>query len=428
MKILWLTHLLLPEFALALGRAASPRGGWVPTLARELVDTMNVELAVVTPLNIASTQYKYINGIHYYAVPASKESLDKNRLDNALISNYQNIANNFYPNVVHVHGTEYFEGLITGGGYLVFPTVVSIQGIIEACKEHYYGGISIAQILASRTLRDWLRCDGLVEQKLKWERRTLQERAIFSSNAAFIGRTLWDRAHVRRLNPGARYYHCDEMLRATFYQGMRDYNEVVPYSIFASSAGYPLKGFHVLVKAVALLKDEFPKVRIRTPLAKFINRETGYKKSIKNLRMGGYARYLGKLITKHGVAQNVFPLPTLSEEGMAMEYRRAHVFVLPSLIENSPNSLAEAMMLGTPTISSYVGGVPSMARDEESVLFFPPGDEVVLAEQIRRVFLSRDLAEGLSSCAYERSIVRHNKAKIVKDILEIYREEISILS
>lgn len=98
---------------------------------------------------------------------------------------------------------------------------------------------------------------------------------------------------------------------------------------------------------------------------------------------------------------------------MAKELQSAHVCVLPSLIENSPNSLAESMLVGTPAISSFVGGTPSMVRDEESLLFFPAGDEAVLAEQIRRIFLDDALACKLSEESKRVAIIRHSVSRVV---------------
>jgi glycosyltransferase involved in cell wall biosynthesis len=121
--------------------------------------------------------------------------------------------------------------------------------------------------------------------------------------------------------------------------------------------------------------------------------------------------------------KHIVPFAALDASEMANELQNAHVFALPSLIENSPNSLAESMLIGTPAVASYVGGVPSMARDEESVLFFPPDDEAVLAEQIRRIFLDDGLARRLSEGASAVARARHSKDRIVKDMLAIYAQE-----
>lgn len=425
MKILWLTHFVLPDLAIALGKAPSPRGGWMPALANELIGQTEIELAIATPMHVNTSKELAINRIRYYVIPCHKKALAGGGLDVRLVDNYKKIIDEFEPDIIHVHGTEYFEGLLTGRKHIACPTVISIQGIIDAYRHHYFGGMSLKSVFGSRTLRDWVRRDGLIEQKMRWNCRAVQEREIFSSNTAFIGRTIWDEAHVHRLSPKARYYHCDELLRPSFFEKKWHIENMRPHSIFASSAGYPIKGFHILIKAVALLRNEFPDISVRTPLAKFYNDTGILSRAIKGLRSTGYARYLSNLIRREGLEKNIISLPSLSEDEMANEFSQANVFVLPSFIENSPNSLAEAMLVGTPAISSYVGGVSSMAKDGQSALFFPAGDETVLAEQLRKLFLDNDLAVRLSKEAQGIASARHDKTKIVADMMRVYRREIA---
>jgi glycosyltransferase involved in cell wall biosynthesis len=114
-------------------------------------------------------------------------------------------------------------------------------------------------------------------------------------------------------------------------------------------------------------------------------------------------------------------LGQLTAEKMADELTSANVFVIPSLIENSPNSLAEAMIVGTPTVSSFVGGIPSMVRDNETSLCFPPGDEKVMAERINMIFRDDMLAVRLSEEAQKTAHKRHDRHTIVTTMLIIYR-------
>lgn len=423
MKILWLTNFLMPDHAMALGHTPSPRGGWMPALAEALVDSGQVTLAVATNVPGAIWRQDAINGVRYYTLPCPRGSIHRGRLPVALVKVYQRAVEDFRPDVIHIHGTEYFQGLLTGRGYLKYPTVISIQGLLNACHRHYWGGISFAELLSTRTLRDWVRLDGLFEQRFRMFKRSKVEREIFASNAAFIGRTRWDQAHTRKLNPRARYYHCDELIRHPFYDTQWEIERVDRHTIFVSGASYPLKGFHVLVKAAGILCHEFPDIQIRTPLARFYPEVSGVKRHWKNCRVDGYARYLNNLIRNEGLEKQVVSLSTLTAEDMTNELSKAHAFVLPSLIENSPNSLAEAMLVGTPSVASFVGGVPSMVHDGDSALLFPPGDETVLAEHIRRIFLDDRLAQGLSVRAREVSQRRHSKETIVNDMLDIYMRE-----
>jgi len=424
MRVLWFTHMVLPDLSAALNRPVSPRGGWMPALADALVNQENLELAIATPLDISSPKELDIKGIRYYAIPCRKKSLQRSELNPALIDAYKKVVDKFQPDVIHIHGTEYFEGLLTARQYITCPTVISIQGIIDVCRHHYFGGISLRSVFTMRTLRDWIRCDGLIEQKIKWGYRAIREREIFAGNHAFIGRTRWDKAHVKRLSPKARYYHCDEMLRTPFYHKTWNIDDVNRYSIFASSAGYPIKGFHILIKAVALLRNEFPDIAVKTPLASFCNQSKGLKSIPHRLKSTGYTSYLTGLIAKYSLESNFIPLSAIDGDQMAAEFAQSHVFVLPSLIENSPNSLAEAMLIGTPSVVSYTGGTASMAKDGNSALFFPPGDEAVLAEQLRKIFTDDELAITLSASARQTAIRRHDKKKIVNDTIEIYQKEI----
>jgi len=398
----------------------------MPALAKALVERGDVQLAVATALNIPESRKENIHNINYYALPLPVKPLKPGELPASLIEDFRQVLDDFQPDVIHVHGTEYFEGLLTGRGYLNCPTVISIQGIIDVYQHYYWGDIPFHKLVTSRTLRDWLRFDGLIEQRMKWIKRAKFEREMFIKNSAYIGRTLWDRAHTFRLNPNARYHHCDELLRPPFYNGQWNINGITRHSIFASSAGYPIKGFHILIKAVSLLKREFPDITIRTPLARFYHSDHGLKRFWKDQRSGGYERYLTDLIKIEKLEKHIISFPSLDAQGMVDELQKAHVFALPSLIENSPNSLAEAMLIGTPTTSAFVGGIPDMAKDRESLLFFPSGDEAVLAEQIRRIFLDDNLAHKLSEESKRVAMLRHSEDIIVSKMLEVYKHEISV--
>lgn len=291
MRVLWLTNILMPDLAMALGKTPSPRGGWTVALADALIESGRVELGIATNVPGVVWRKDKIRGAQYYAIPMLKGKVGGRDLPVSLIQDYQHVVEDFQPDVIHIHGTEYYHGLLTGRGHLKCPTVISIQGIIDAYQRHYWGNISLGKLLTTRTLRDWVRMDGLIEQKIKWLRRAKWEREIFATNSAFIGRTVWDRAHTRRLNPKAQYYRCDELIRQPFYDAQWDISKINRHSIFASGASYPIKGFHVLVKAVALLRNEFSNITVRTPLARIYPTLSGLKRFWKNCRSVGYDKY-----------------------------------------------------------------------------------------------------------------------------------------
>jgi len=97
------------------------------------------------------------------------------------------------------------------------------------------------------------------------------------------------------------------------------------------------------------------------------------------------------------------------------------VYAMASIIENSPNTLGEAMMLGMPCVSSYAGGAPGMARDESEALFFRAGDPVTMAHQIKRLFDSDALCARLGEAAHARAAQSHDPEANLQGLLDAYR-------
>ena len=102
--------------------------------------------------------------------------------------------------------------------------------------------------------------------------------------------------------------------------------------------------------------------------------------------------------------------------------RRCNVYVLPSLIENSPNTLGEAMMLGMPCVSAYTGGASEMAKDEEECLFYRANDPKLLAWQIRRVFRDKDKAKAMGENAHRHAMHTHDPIRNREMLIEAYKK------
>jgi glycosyltransferase involved in cell wall biosynthesis len=75
----------------------------------------------------------------------------------------------------------------------------------------------------------------------------------------------------------------------------------------------------------------------------------------------------------------------LDEDSIAELYRSAAVSLNPSLVDNMPNSILEALASGVPVVSTRVGGVPYMVEHDVSALLVPPGDPDAMAEVVLRL-------------------------------------------
>ncbi len=408
MKILWIVNTIFPELAEELNLDKVVYGGWMYGLADALVNNTDIKLSIAT---VHDGEYieKKVNDKNYILIPNKDKSSIKNY--------WKKVKEEQQPNVVHIHGTEYDYGLLymqqNGADQVVF----SIQGLVNVYERYYLAGLSFKEIISNITFRDIVKWDNLYQQKNKFKKRGVQELEYFKLSKHVIGRTDWDKAHAYFNNKNITYHFCNESLRDGFYTATKwNIENCESYTVFLSQAGYPIKGLHQVIKAIAILKKDYPTLKIKIGGANITKSETIKDK----IKLSGYGKYINGLIKKYKLENHIVFLGTLSEEQMIMEYKKAHVFICPSSIENSPNSLGEAQLLGVPTIAAYVGGVPNMVEDGVTGLLYRFEEVEMLVENIRHIFRNNNLAFQLSGNAIEAAGLRHNKLINLKSTIAIY--------
>ena len=107
---------------------------------------------------------------------------------------------------------------------------------------------------------------------------------------------------------------------------------------------------------------------------------------------------------------------------MKKEMLEANVFVSPSTIENSPNSVGEAMLLGVPVVSSGVGGVMDLLKHGVEGFVYQSDAPYMLAYYVGRIFDDINLAIRLGKAAHARANITHDYEKNLRELLEIYNE------
>ena len=135
-----------------------------------------------------------------------------------------------------------------------------------------------------------------------------------------------------------------------------------------------------------------------------------------------YQNYTKTLIRQLGLQEAVHYTGPLNEQAMCEQYLRSSLYVLCSSMENSPNSLGEAMLLGMPCVASDVGGVSSLLTHEREGLLYPAEDENALAEAILALLDDPARARRLGKAAQARARVTHDPEKNAADMLTIYRQ------
>ncbi|MFC4220509.1 glycosyltransferase family 4 protein [Flagellimonas marina] len=416
MKVLWITNTVFPDLAVAIGQKPPVVGGWMYGLAKSLSESKNIKLYVATTRNAVKDDEKTLNNITYFHLLGQKSM---NQYDPSLEAKWRNIADKIKPDIVHIHGTEYAHGLALMNACPKLNYTISIQGLISVYSRYFLANLSPKDLRKSLSLRDVLKGQTLKQEEQEFFKRGKDiELNYLSKVEHVIGRTQWDNAHCKIVNPKVKYHFCNESLRDSFYYAKlwepKDNGAPV---LFLSQASRPLKGLHQVLHAIYLLKDQYPNIQLRIAGGNIVRSE-----SLKQrLSISGYGKYIRGLISKYEIEDQITFTGPLDEEGMINEYVGSDMFICPSSIENSPNSLGEAQLLGVPVIASYVGGVSDMLSHEETGLLYRFEEVEMLAIYIKRLLEDKSLALKLGRNGHEAAKIRHNRQTNLEQLLSIYR-------
>ena len=92
-----------------------------------------------------------------------------------------------------------------------------------------------------------------------------------------------------------------------------------------------------------------------------------------------------------GYEHNLVLLPPLDHKQLYPIIANARLVVLPSLFDNAPNTLLEAMGLGRPVLGTYGTSMDEFIEDGISGFLVKPGDVRALAEKINQTWDRADL-------------------------------------
>lgn len=467
MRVLWVCNIILPVIAEELGMPVSNKEGWLSGLSSRILcgtepvksgstaggtaakdDTRDtgmresstrdagardssmreagekMVLGVCFPISGGMEETKRVRGrlsgerLYYYGF--SEDTVHEERYDAALERQMKEIIADFQPDILHCFGTEFGHTYAAVRAFAAPKrTLIGIQGICAACAEHYLDGVP-EKLWRRYTFRDFVKQDNLMQQREKMRKRGEREAQALALAGHVTGRTQFDRYETQRAAPQALYHSMNETMRAGFYDGAWSYEGCEKHRVFVSQGNYPVKGLHYVLRALPILKKQYPDIRLYVAGDCIVRR--GGAPLMDRLKISSYGAYLKSLIREGGLEDNVFFLGQTDAAGMKEQYLKAHVFLSASTIENSPNSVGEAMLLGVPVVSSKVGGVPDMLTDGREGLLYHADHVNALAMSVTRIFEDRELAERLSAAAVERARKTHDAEENCRRLLEIYRE------
>lgn len=420
MNVLWISNITLPEAQCLLSASKSIKGsgGWMQGAAENFIHYSGVNLYVAS----VSRDVKKLTRLEgekivYYILPFGKGN---NRVNQEYEPLWKQVRDEVNPDIVHLHGTEFSHGVAWIEACGAENVCVSIQGLRHAYYHYSYYGLSRSEIIRSVTLSSLL-FGGIMNAHRDYWRCGEYEKYLLSKVHFILGRTSWDKARTWAINPESKYFFGGETLRKEFYLGKTwSYCDCKPHSIFLSQARSPIKGLHMVLRAMPIVLHFYPDATIRVAGPDITRHNASWKDKIK---ISDYGNIIRKLIKRNRLEKHISFIGPLDASEMCSEYLGCNVFVCPSTIENSPNSLGEAQILGVPVVASYVGGVPDMMKgDEEHLYRF---DEVeMLAKAICDIFAQKDTQPQVMRMK-EEAMRRHNPERNARELLEIYKEIIN---
>ena len=397
LKVLWFSPIPVST------RNGAPNygGGWISSLESAIAVRDGVELGIAF-LHDSAPEWEQHGNVTYYPMRRPHSFLDKtdrffriSRQDRLELELCQRVIDDFKPDVIQVFGTESSFGLLAREPDV--PVVIHLQGLmgpyLNAWVPPGYRMLDYACRGSWNPLKVALGLRAIAFNRHAAER----EHEIMQSCKAFMGRTEWDRAFVSTYAPQAQYFTCWESLRPCFYEPGDWTPPANP--VFVSTVSGPLyKGHDMVLKTARMLKE--------SGLCGFEWQVYG----IDNLRFA--ERKTGIRAADVGVR----PMGVATAEMLREALLHSSVYVHPSYIDNSPNSICEAQVLGVPVVATAVGGVPSLFAPDRLRCLVPANDPLATAARIREALGSPEPFRSDREACLER----HSPSAIVDGLLRIW--------
>ncbi len=412
MRVLWLTN------ASILQGDIDRTGSWLSPLAKTL-KTHGIEIAGIRQGRVSYVVREEKHGVVEWTVPPVRTiHRIRRQIPQQVVIAVQQIIDDFRPDVLHIWGTEGAWGLLTARNQLTgkFVTLLEMQGLMKVIARVYMGGLSISERLEATKLREFMRGHGIILNQALFVNWGYAEEEILQAHRDIAVQTQWLQAQVAAIQPTARWYTNELMLRSAFTEAKPwEWTERQEFLFVSSFPVPPYKGLHLALRALALVKRRYPNVRLRIAGGKLTGQD-------------GYQQWLAKEIKKLGIGDNLIWLGALKSHELVQELQHTGGLILPSYVEAYSVLMREAMYIGTPIIVSYAGALPLSAKHEESALFFPMGDVESCAAQMLRLLESETLSKSLSAHALVVAQARNAPDKILQQQLSNYSQVIEVNS
>lgn len=416
MKLLVLTTLPVSLDTKKYSQKIKSSGGWIGMLVENIRSSSEFTGSAIISVNPSNGEGVISDeGLTCYNLQASTV---RKKPQKVLSKKFQDIIDQVKPDLIDIQGIEFSVGRDMLRCKRTCPVAVTLQGLPTEIAKVYFTALP-ANFKFKRTFYDLTHLKGTFEKQKFMQMRGKISVDILSHADYIIGRTDWDRAYSMMVNPNAEYFSCPRAFRDEFYleKNRWELKNVKRHRIFGIQGRDSAKGLHVGIRALAILKKEYPDVELLIP--------GSYKYDSSRFKTTAYEKYIHSLIKEYSVEDNVKFVGALSACEMAEILKTSHVFCQYSLCENSPNSLGEALTLGLPCVASFVGGTPTYLHHFQNGLSYEKSEGASLAYMIKKIFDDDGFAECLSENARNDALRRHNREECRRELFKSYEKMIN---
>lgn len=419
MRVLWFTN---TSSLYEQGNHGYNGGGWISSLEELVKKEEGIDLAV-SFFHLTDNKKVIRNGTSYYPVlkPTGKKSPIKTLVGNWLgknesekyISQLIDVIEDFKPDVIHVFGT---EGIFCSVQYFTnIPVIIHLQGLTNAIVNTYFPpSQSKWDFLFSL---DYLKSNIVGKSPFfsfrRMKKQALREESFLSASKYVMGRTDWDKSFATLYAPNAKYFHVDEVLRDVFYnRTVAKKRSTSSITLISTISPTPYKGIDVILKT-----------------AKLLTQKTGLHFEWKLVGIDSdnrLLRYFEKTFKIDHKKCNIYCEGIKTPEELAIMLENANLFIHPSYMDNSPNSICEAQIVGLPVIACNVGGVSSLIKHQHTGILLPSNGVTELIDHIQRFATAPDKFESIGNRSREIALERHCKNRILQDVIKCYKQILKI--
>jgi len=415
MKVLWIVNFPFGPLCDLAGINQFSSGNWLGAAFEALAEEEELEISVATVSRVKELKVRKEGKHSFYVLPGGLASeYDHQSLKNSIY--WEQIKMECQPDLIQIWGTEYSHGYLALQVMKEIPSVIYMQGLMSQIARHYLSGISNSELRSFITLRDILKWDWVKQQQLKFYRSSLIEAKMLQIAGNVIVENEWCESHCKSIAP-CTVYKSQLSIKEEFYNHDWSLSTMRPYTLMSNAGGYPVKGLHILLKALSLIKKKYPNVTLLIP-----GELSPFEKTFsQRLLTGGYSKFLMRIILDYNLKDNIVFLGKLSAEEMAAEMAKCNVFVMPSSIENHSSTLIEAMIVGVPCVSSYVGGIPEYLTHNVNGLVYRFEEQEILSAHIIKLFQNPSFAEKIALNARTGMRNSRQSSNLKEELLTVYK-------